>query len=121
MSAGWGLAGLALGGTLAFTIAGCIVFTGSSNGYSTSEASTPGQGCASSADCPGQMCCYDLASGSPAATCTASCAPTFQSCTQASDCGDGGSCLVQSCHVDAGGFAVSLSVSTCGAVSVCTQ
>ena len=121
MGARGGRAGLALGGTLAGTLAGCIVVTGGSNGYSASEASTPGQGCASSADCAGEMCCYDLASGSPTATCTASCAPAFQSCAQASDCGDGGSCLVQSCHVDAGGFAVSLSVSTCGAVSICTQ
>jgi hypothetical protein len=113
--------GLALGGALGLSIAGCVVFTGSSDGYSASEASTPGQSCGSSAECEGQMCCYDLSAASTVAACAASCAPSFESCTQASDCGDGGTCLVQVCHVDAGGFPVSLSVTTCGALSICTQ
>jgi hypothetical protein len=113
--------GPALGGTIALAMAGCIVFTGNSNGYSASEAGTPGQGCSSSADCAGQMCCYQLSTGSATAACAASCAPSFESCTRASDCGDAGTCIVQLCQVDAGGFPVSLSVTTCGAVSICTQ
>jgi hypothetical protein len=113
--------GPALGATLALTTAGCIVLTGSSNGYSAPEGGTPGQSCSSSADCAGQMCCYELSTGSATAACAARCAPSLESCTRAADCGDGGSCIVQLCQVDAGGLPVSVSVTTCGAVSICTQ
>jgi hypothetical protein len=121
MGARWAVLGAALGGAAVGVMAGCIVVTGTSNGYSGSDASTPGQSCTSSAECAGQMCCYELAGSSLTAACAASCTPSFESCTQASDCGDGGSCIVQSCHVEAGGFPVTVSVTTCGVVSVCTQ
>jgi hypothetical protein len=100
--------------------AGCIVVTGGSSGYSASEAGTPGASCKSSADCPGQVCCYAIDAG-PTPACAASCPSSLESCTRASDCGEAGACLVQSCQVDTEGFQVNVSVTTCGVVSFCTQ
>jgi hypothetical protein len=98
--------------------AGCILVTGGSDGYSPAEGGLTGQGCHTPADCNGQVCCFVLGeAGVPSTSCQASCPAWEQSCAVASDCGDAGQCLAQSCTVEE----TTVQVTTCGAISFCTQ
>jgi hypothetical protein len=114
MRAGALVAVLALAGA----VAGCVLVTGGSDGYSASQANLPGLSCHTPADCNGQLCCFELDdAGTPSAACQASCPAWEQSCAVASDCGDAGACLAQSCSVEG----ITATVTTCGAISFCTQ
>jgi hypothetical protein len=109
-----------LAGLLAVvTVGGCILVTGGTNGYTSAEGgSLSGQSCQSPKDCNGGPCCFVLSdAGLPSTTCQASCPAWEQSCTDALDCGDGGSCLTQTCTVEG----MSGQVATCGPIPVCTQ
>jgi hypothetical protein len=117
MRAAW-----AIGGVVAVAvIGGCVLVTGGTNGYTAPDggASSSGGGCSTSKDCNAQACCYavDDAGVPSAATCQASCPAWQQSCGVGEDCGDGGECLAQSCTFDG----VTVQVTTCGAISFCTQ
>ena len=104
------LAGVAF----AAVAAGCILVTGGTDGYSAAGA----QGCRTAQDCGGQVCCFTLGDGGvPSTACQSSCPSWQQSCAVASDCGDGGACLTQSCTVQG----ATVQVTTCGAISFCTQ
>jgi len=109
----------ATAGVLAFAaLASCVLVTGGSNGYSSSEGGLSGQGCHAPKDCNGEMCCFVLGdAGAPSTTCQATCPAWEQSCAVGSDCGDGGACLAQSCTVEG----TTVQVTTCGAISFCTQ
>jgi hypothetical protein len=114
----------AIGVALAVLVAlagGCVIFTGSSDGYSVNEAGTPT--CASAADCRGgAVCCLVVTSSttSTAGTCMSSCSTSYpQLCAKSSECGDAGSCSMLSCSVDAGGVGVSVSIQACGTVPGC--
>lgn len=109
----------AAGGVLVVAaVAGCILVTGATSGYSASEGGLSGQGCHAPKDCSGEVCCFVLDdAGVPSTTCQASCPAWQQSCAVGSDCGDGGECLAQSCTVES----TTVQVTTCGAISFCTQ
>ena len=108
------LAGMVVGAVFA----GCVLITGGTNGYSVSEGGLAGQGCHAPKDCNGQACCFVVDdAGVPSTTCQASCPAWQQSCAIGSDCGDGGECLAQSCTVEG----TTVQVTTCGAISFCTQ
>jgi hypothetical protein len=100
-------------------LGGCVLVTGGTNGYTSPEGGTlTGQGCQTPKDCSGTPCCFVLDdAGVPSTTCQASCPAWEQSCGVGSDCGDGGSCLAQSCTVEG----TTVQVTTCGAISFCTQ
>jgi hypothetical protein len=98
-------------------LAGCVLITGGTNGYSEAEGGLSSQGCHSPKDCNGGVCCFEVPdSGLPSATCQASCPAWQQSCAIGMDC-DGGECLAQSCTVEG----TTVQVTTCGAISFCTQ
>lgn len=104
-------------------VAGCVIFTGGTDGFTISEAgpANAGGGCKTSADCNGgQMCCWGLDGAVPSTSCQPSCTPSFEACGVASDCGDGGVCFSQSCMLDAG-VITNATVTTCGPISFCTQ
>lgn len=99
-------------------VAGCVLVTGGSDGYSASEGGLSGLACHSPKDCNGQACCFELDdAGVPSTTCQATCPAWQQSCGVGSDCGDGGECLAQSCTVEG----TTAQVTTCGAIPFCTQ
>jgi hypothetical protein len=125
--------------------AGCALFMDlNSEPYRQSEAG-PGEstcaldagdgGCAilslsetCSSDCPsGEACCVtanlsgSLVDGSLAASCRtpsacASLANSFQICASSTECGDGGSCIAQTCSL--GG--PSVTVRACARIPLCT-
>jgi hypothetical protein len=108
---------------LSGVVAGCVIFTGGTDGFTTAEAGPGGGGCKASSNCGvGQMCCYEPDAGTLSAICAPFCPPAQEACIIASDCGDGGSaiCLSQSCPID-GGPVTSVNVTTCGAFPQCTQ
>jgi hypothetical protein len=118
MRAAW-----AIGGVVAVGImGGCVLVTGGANGYTAadggSSSSGGGSACSTPKDCNGQACCYPEDAGfPPAPTCQASCPASQQSCGVGGDCGEGGACLAQSCTIDG----ITVQVTTCGAISFCTQ
>ena len=111
----------AAGVVLVGALAGCILFTGGTNGYTATEAGAPsGATCESPSDCSGgQFCCAVLADGGlPGSACLSSCPrPYEQVCAHASDCGEAGACLTQMCTFEG----TSYQVNTCGAIPMCTQ
>jgi hypothetical protein len=103
---------------MALTVAGCVLITGGTDGYSAAEGGVSGVGCQTPADCHGQVCCFVLGDGGvPSTACQATCPAWEQSCAVGSDCGEGGACLAQSCTVEG----TTVQVTTCGAISFCTQ
>jgi hypothetical protein len=100
-------------------VAGCLLVTGGSNGYSTADASAlTGGACEKPSDCNGGACCIVLDAAVPTTSCQASCPAWQQLCAVGMDCGDAGqSCLAQSCTIEG----TTVQVTTCGAISVCTQ
>jgi hypothetical protein len=118
------LAALAAWGVL--LPASCMLFTGSTNGYSSDEGGSGGGSCMSAASCggdAGMVCCLivNAATTSTAGTCQESCsAPSYpQLCAMNAECGDAGPCTMQSCTVDAGGYPVTVSLQACGTVPGC--
>jgi hypothetical protein len=102
---------------LVAALSGCVIFTGSTDGYSATEAGVSAS-CHSPKDCNGQACCFELGDGGvPSAVCQATCTPYLQSCALASDCGDGGVCWAQSCTYEG----ITVQVTTCGPIPICTQ
>lgn len=105
--------------------AGCVLFTGGTNGYTAPEGGSS-TGCTTSKQCgDAQSCCYVLDGATPSTACQASCDKSYEkACTVGSDCGDGGSCLSQSCTLEAGPeipISVTVTVTTCGPIPVCSQ
>jgi hypothetical protein len=99
-------------------VAGCLLVTGGSDGYSTADGGTvTGEGCQKPADCSGGACCFVPDAAVPTTVCQKSCPAWQQLCGVGSDCGDGGECLAQSCTVEG----TTVQVTTCGAISFCTQ
>jgi hypothetical protein len=100
-------------------VAGCVLFTGGTDGYTVAEGGTTNPGaCLSPKDCNGQPCCIALGdSGLPVLSCQTTCPAWEQSCAVASDCGDAGACLSQSCTVEG----ATVQVTTCGPIPICTQ
>jgi len=104
-----------LGGMLSAAVAGCILFTGGTDGYA--PAAGGGSGCLKPSDCPGQVCCIGLDAGAPVSACQTSCSISWeQACDKASECGDA-ACFAQTCVIDE----ASVSVATCGAIPICVQ
>jgi hypothetical protein len=97
--------------------AGCMVVTGSTDGYTTAPTSF---GCFGPSDCEGGVCCYDVTGdGGATASCKASCDFALeQACTASDQCGDGGTCYEQTCSVEGG---ASFQVATCGKIPRCAQ
>lgn len=112
-------------------IAGCILFTGGTDGYTT-PVPTTGAGCSIPKDCAdaGLFCCISgLDAEVPTTSCQTSCgAPSLVICSIASDCekvvpsADGSTsvlapCYAQTCYFDD----ASIPVSTCGVLPICVQ
>jgi hypothetical protein len=95
-------------------VGGCILVTGGTDGYTSAE----GGSCQSPKDCNGGPCCFVVSdAGQSSTTCQASCPAWAQACAEGLDCGDGGSCLVQSCTVEE----ATVQVATCGPIPLCLQ
>ncbi len=110
----------AFAATAAVMALGCMLITGSTDGYSEPDAAIPGFACALPGDCAGKLCCLQLTDGGvpTGSSCETSCAdPRGQVCGVTADCADAGSCWTQTCAFD-GGFSVQ--VKTCGALPVCS-
>jgi hypothetical protein len=105
------------------SLPGCVLITGSTDGYHLVDAGIDGGACLSAADCVSdagpQVCCVNITGTSvPAAACgPAPCSgsPVVQLCTTGTECG-GTSCLAQNCAVGVAMF----SIQACGAISSCT-
>ena len=103
--------------------AGCMIVTGSTDGYSA--APTPGPAaCTSAAQCDGgHVCCLSATSSMSSMAVTGSCQSTCttslpQLCTTSTECADGGPCSMLSCTVD--GSPVMVSIQACGTVQGCS-
>ncbi len=87
-------------------VGGCMLVTGSTDGYSELDA---GCGCEA-----GNVCC--LAADGAAPSCQASCSqPELQLCGSSEECGDGGTCVPQTCTVAGNSYPVS----TCATLPGC--
>jgi hypothetical protein len=102
---------------------GCVLFTGSTDGYSVLDSGS--SSCTSSASCvDAGFCCLMVTSfpTSAAATngmCLPSCSIAFpQLCLTNAECGDTGPCSMQTCVTDAGG-SLPFSLRACGTVPNC--
>jgi hypothetical protein len=100
---------------LALVGAGCMIVTGSTDGYAPQPSSLQ---CLGPSDCEAGVCCYGLGTdGGAGSSCQPSCPFAFQqACTASDQCGDAG-CLVQTCAVVGG----AVQVATCGAIAECAQ
>jgi hypothetical protein len=110
------------GAALSLLVGGCIIFTGGTGGYSAALLEV-GASCTASSQCASTACCYSLDAGAPSAACATSCASAFeQACTpDGGECGEGGTCLPQSCTGTVSGYTATVSVQTCGAIPTCTD
>lgn len=113
-------AGVAL--SLSFTGA-CVLFTGSTDGYTAIDAGRSGGPCSSAASCgDAGVCCLTVMSYATGitGTCMPSCTINFpQLCAMSAECEDAGSCLLHTCMIDGGG-GLSFSLQACGQVQDCT-
>lgn len=95
--------------------AGCMVVTGSTDGY------TPQPGpCQSAADCSnGNVCCAGIGSdGKATLSCQGSCdQPYLQLCLRSGEC-EAGVCYAQYCTPDGGS---PFQVATCAPIPFCSQ
>lgn len=112
--------------------AGCVIITGSTDGYHGSDAGGDGGGdggpavslaCVSSADCGdgGNVCCVVVnasLSGANTACQAAPCSGVIaaQLCKTSAECGKTGLCTTQACNFGA----ASVTIQACGTVSGCT-
>jgi hypothetical protein len=102
--------------------AGCVIFTGGTNGYGSPDAGTSTGSCSSTKECAsGLTCCYEIDGGLPSISCQPTCAKWQEACGKASDCGDAGECLSQSCMIEAGPIVAPVTVTTCGVIPFCSQ
>jgi len=112
--------------------AGCVIITGSTDGYSVQG--TGGDGgrdsgavsleCVSAADCGdgGNVCCLVINSALTQATtaCQASCSggtgtPAVQLCKSTSECGKTGICITQTCTLGS----LTVTIPACGNIPGC--
>jgi len=108
---------------VAAALPGCLLLTGSTDGYQLVDAGSEGGACSSAADCAGdagaQVCCLVLTSTSSAGSACApqSCtqAPAVQLCKSDAECGNA-SCVSQTCTY--GGLMVP--IHACGNVPLCS-
>jgi hypothetical protein len=107
-------------------LAGCMLFTGGTDGYSAAGGGSAGQSCTSAADCgdAGSVCCLVVSASTPSTNGT--CAPTCnipssypQLCATNAECGDAGPCTMQSCTVSVSGTSVPVPLQACGTVPGC--
>ncbi len=111
-------ASLALG----LTLGGCMIFTGSTDGYSGGDSgSSSGASCTSAANCGdgGEVCCLVVSPSATSAsgTCAATCSiPSSypQLCATNAECGDAGTCNKLSCSANLSGTTVPVSLQACG-------
>jgi hypothetical protein len=116
------------GGVLAALVAlalagGCVLFTGSTDGYSLVEGGAGSQKCSSAADCRGGgVCCVSASQSSVtsvAGVCQPSCTISVpQLCKTNAECGDAGACTSQTCN-DAGGVGIPVTLQACGVIIGC--
>jgi hypothetical protein len=115
----------------ALAAAGCVLVTGSTDGYELADAGGASEveagtciaeggicfdlQCASRADCDaGQVCCLGLTGE----TCQASCTlESVQLCASDVECGDAGPCIQQQCDTSTATYSGSL----CGLVPGCVE
>ncbi len=103
---------------VAATAGGCVILTGSTDGYSLVDAGA----CTSAADCGdgGKVCCLVVMTSGASNTCQAGpCggAVPVQLCSSGTECGDAGACLTQLCSI--GGHTYP-SQKACGTIPGCT-
>jgi hypothetical protein len=103
--------------------AGCVLVTGSTDGYSLVDSGgAAGSSCTSAASCADAgVCCLVLtaASTSLGGTCVPSCSVALpQLCATDAECGEMGPCSTQTCTVDGGG-GIPFSLRVCGVVPGC--
>lgn len=109
--------------------AGCVIVTGSTDGYSVSNRDGGGDGgsislaCVSAADCGdgGDVCCVVVGSSFTSANTACQAAPcsgtlSAQLCKTPAECGKTGLCTTQSCNFGSG----TVVIQACGAVMGCT-
>ncbi len=102
--------------------AGCVLVTGSTDGYALVDSGSAS--CQSAHDCSaGNVCCLSTASSSAVAAITGACAASCsvslpQLCAASSECGDAGACALQTCMPD--GSPLSVTFHACGKVPGCT-
>jgi hypothetical protein len=112
--------------------AGCVIITGSTDGYHGPDAGGDGAAdggpavslaCVSAADCGdgGNVCCLVVNSsltGATTACQSAPCAGTIpvQLCTSTAECGKTGLCTKQACNFSA----TSVTIEACGTVPTCS-
>jgi hypothetical protein len=115
----------------ALAVAGCVLVTGSTDGYELADAGGAAEveagvciaesgvcfdtQCVSRADCDaGQVCCLGLTG----LTCQATCAfESVQLCTSDVECGDAGPCTSQQCETSAATYSGKI----CGLVPGCVE
>jgi len=118
---------------LGVVAAGCILVTGTTNGYVLEDAGTPSieagaciaeagcvnLQCSSSLECGGgEVCCLALAGSLAGSTCQKQCqVGSVQLCKGGAECGDAVSCVSQQCVVL--GLGVNLSI--CGLAAGCLE
>ena len=106
---------------VAVAAAGCMLVTGSTDGYS---AAKPSAGtCSSAADCGdgGGVCCLSVSNSttSVVGACQQACTVSLpQLCKANAECGDAGPCNMLSCTVD--GSPLTVPLQACGTVQGCT-
>jgi hypothetical protein len=111
--------------------AGCVIITGSTDGYTPSDGGGDGGGdgakvslaCVSSADCGdgGNVCCVVVNSSFTSTNTACQAAPcsgvvSAQLCKTSAECGKAGLCTTQSCNFGS----ASVTIQACGTVSLCT-
>jgi hypothetical protein len=99
--------------------AGCLIITGSTDGYTAAQS---GQvTCTSAAQCDGgAVCCLSVSNSttSVVGACQSTCTTSLpQLCTTNAECGDAGPCAMLSCTVD--GSPVAVTIQACGTVQGC--
>lgn len=110
-------------GALASLALGCVLITGSTDGYNPPPQPTSDGGCTRNADCTGGgACCIQFEGTTPvgeACQPNACASEAIHLCVHDSDCGDAGSCLTQSCNVGA----LNVTFHTCAGIDVpgCTR
>ncbi len=104
-------------------VGGCVLFTGSTGGYTGLDSGRVESSCTSAAECgAAEVCCLVITSltTSIAGTCLASCTTSLpQLCTTSAECEDGGVCSVHTCTIDGGG-GMSFPLQACGEIQDCT-
>jgi hypothetical protein len=104
-------------------VPGCVLFTGSTDGYSLLDSgSSASASCSSVASCGAVgICCLASNPSGPSVSgvCLPSCSIALpQLCTTSAECGDAVPCLLQRCTFD-GGTDIGVSVHLCGTSTGC--